>query len=168
MAKSKYDIMRVMKSKNVKKRIGFDLDGVLADHAKNRKKTTKSLGLKENSEEVKEIIYGELSLTAGVIKGAKKAVRTLDKDFELFVISRRRQKHGRYAMAWLKENFNFSPKNIFFVDKKKDKADVVKKLGVGFFIDDDASVLGLIPDNVKKFLFTGSFDEFLELVKKEK
>lgn len=167
-----------MKEENVKKRIGFDLDGVLADHAKNRRKISKNPGIKEGCREVKELIYGEISLTADIIKGAQKAVKILEKDFELFVISRRQQKHSKYAGIWLKKNFNFASKNIFFVEKDEDKARVIKKLGLDFFIDDKMSVLIHIRGGTKKFLFdeagaykkgryggikaVRSFEEFLE------
>lgn len=155
------------------------MDGVLADHTRNREKTAETLGLKEGSERVKEQIYGELSLTAGIIKGAKKAVKNLSKDFDLFVVSRRGQ-GSRYGREWLDKYFDFSPKNIFFVDADEGKAGVIKKLNLDFFLDDKMSVLLHIKGKTKKFLFdeagvykkeryggikvVHSFDEFLEEV----
>lgn len=140
-----------MKKENVKKRIGLDLDGVLADHAKNAEKTARKLGLKKNSEEVKEIIYRKLSLTAGVVKGAKRGVKSIGKDFDLFVVSRR-GRGSRYGRMWLKKHFDFPEKSVFFVDADKGKAAIIKKLGLDFFIDDKMSVLLNVRGKTKKFL----------------
>lgn len=171
-------IIGVVKKKNVKKRIGFDLDGVLADHAENIKKTAERMGLKKGSLKVKKEIYGELSLTAGVIRGAQKAVKNLIKNSEIFIVSRRRSESRKVAGEWLKKYFDFAPENIFFVDEDKDKADIIKKLGLDFYIDDKMSVLLNIKGRTRKFLFdeagiykkeryggikvVRSFEEFLE------
>jgi len=155
MAKS--GIIGMNMEKKIKKRVGFDLDGVLADHEENKEKTGGN----------KKIYYGELSLTAGVIKGAKETVEELAKDCELFVISRRVPENREFARKWLEEHFDFPPENVFFVDKDEEKAEIIKKMGIGFFIDDRTEVLNAIKEPTKKFLFEEEkgFDEFLKMVK---
>lgn len=152
----------------VKGKIGFDLDGVLVDHGKNKKRIAKDLGLSANDTQVKDLIYGKISLNADVMRGAKRAIAELSKNFDLFIISRRQPRSRPYGRKWLKKYFCFPPKNIFFVDKDEDKFGVLKKLGIDFFIDDKKSVLKMIKQPVKKFLFEEKrgFDELLKNSKK--
>jgi len=131
--------------KGEKQKIGFDLDGVLADHKKIKKKTAD-----------KNYIYGKASLGAGVMAGARGALKTLGKDHEVFVISRRRPDNRRYARKWLKDNLDFPKNKIFFADRDEDKAKIVKKLGINAFIDDKMSVLKHIKGRTGKFLFDES------------
>jgi len=154
-------------NKKVKKRIGFDLDGVLADHKENRKAIMQKLGCFKNDGRIRDYIYGMASLDAGVMKGAKETIQKLTQDFDLFIISRRGPANRKYGKEWLKKHFNFPEENIFFVDKNKDKAEVIKKLNIGFYIDDRPSVLKNIDGNTKKFLFREetSFGELLENLK---
>lgn len=69
---------------------------------------------------------------------------------DIFIVSLRSDLEK--LKSFLKEN-NIKYTDIFLVKKLEEKADVIKKKGISFFIDDQPEVLKYIPDTVSVLLF---------------
>ncbi|MFC1756970.1 hypothetical protein ACFLZC_02360 [Patescibacteria group bacterium] len=149
-----------MNNEKVKKRIGFDLDNTLLDNKKLRVEFFNKSNFYDIPEDmpienVKKIlkrndylsmqnyIYGEMTLKAEPTSGTREVLDELEKNFDLYVISRRKTKD--YAKQWLELHFNFLPENIFFVEDDHLKAGVAVELGLSSFVDDKIKVLENFP-----------------------
>ncbi len=157
-----------------KKIVGFDLDGVIINHAPNKIKIAKSLGWELKPEETpSEIIRRILprltleqlendlysneavSLISPIMCGAIKSIAHVSGKFPYFLISRRRApqvaiKCLRSKGLWPKY---FNEKNAFFVSKIEDKNIKAAELGITHYIDNEARVLENMPDVKNKILF---------------
>ncbi len=157
-----------MKDKKIK--IGFDLDGVLIDHKKNRVKAAHFLGYDNVSEsmavreiktlipemdykKIQEYLYDEATSEADIMVGVKKLWEGLEGICDLYIISRRPKLNSqKEALELLNKEINFSKKNVFFVARDKDKNKIIKKFGIDVFLDDKLSVLEFI-ETAERFLF---------------
>lgn len=163
-----------MNSKKVKKRIGFDLDGVLVDHENNKIKIAQDLGYsleiqktfqeclrnilgESDYKKLRDILYGEVSLFADVMDDANFLLNEIKRAGYPFFLVSRRTTGRQYATEWLIRNLNFPRSNIFFVDEDRQKnaeiKKIVKELELNYFIDDKLSVLESISSDVNRFLF---------------
>jgi len=152
--------------------IGFDLDGVIIDHTKNKIKKLRELGYNIRAEEtsleklkslislddyriVQKFIYNEVTPIASPMRGAIKTISNLNKDYSLAIISRRRPETRNIALDWLKEHgfLKFFKDNIYFVDSDDKKDTVARKLRIDAYIDDKLKVLKLLKNVPNKILF---------------
>jgi 5'(3')-deoxyribonucleotidase len=154
-----------------KKRIGFDIDGVLLDHKKHRTMLARRMGYldvteKMSAEEVKSMMdkkddkkrqdlqYGRLTLKTPATKGAARVLKKLGKVYDIYVISARKPGDNRkYALRMLKKYFDFPEEKINFVIHNFQKGFVARRLGLSIFIDDNKKSFYLMPQGVKKILF---------------
>jgi len=153
--------------------ISCDLDGVIVDHKRNQqrllakrgfmmpraaitKELIRSLLNRETHREFKRELYGAMSLRAGEIRGAKRALEALrEKGHQLCIISRRAQ-DAPFALRWLDDRgFHeiIPATNVYFVDADEKKEAVCRKLGVELHIDDSPEVLEKLKTPVHKVLF---------------
>lgn len=154
-------------------KIGFDLDGVIADHTAAKVKLAASLGFKisekdtpseilENIlphdvlEKLQKSLYNQINFESFLMDGAKETlVNIAKKNLPFFLISRRR--HPSIAIEFLKKeklwpNY-FNENNSFFVLEKEEKDIKAGELGVSHYFDDEVSVLEKLKSVKNKFLF---------------
>ncbi len=164
-----------MKNVDNKKIIGFDLDGVIFNHALMKIKLAKKLGfnikLEETPSEIIEkiidrpvldkllqVLYHDPKLfkTTTLMTGVKSGLLKLKKNGLPFaLISRRRSSESaikalKHHGLWSKF---FSEKNTFFVIKPEDKNIKARELGVTHYVDDETGVLEKLVDVKNRFLF---------------
>lgn len=151
-------------------KIGLDLDGVIIDHTRNKILLAKKFGfsLKPTEtpfprmkrrippaiyREIQRILYGELSLSAPPVERALEGLRTLGKNYDLFIVSRRSDKE--VALAWIKKELDGLIKevNIHFVIKDREKALVCKELRIVVFLDDKVESLWELKTVKERFWF---------------
>lgn len=164
-----------MKNSNEKKIIGFDLDGVIINHAPAKVKLAKRFGLKlklaqTQSEIIKKFfdkstyskfqqalyydpkIFKKTPLMADV----KLGLNTIKKNGLPFVlISRRRNPEATISILehhGLWPGF-FNDKNAFFVAEPEDKNIKAREIGVTHYVDDETGVLEKLVDVENCFLF---------------
>lgn len=158
-----------------KKIIGFDLDGVIINHAPTKIKLAKKFGFKLKPEETPseiiesvierpilnkllQILYYDPKFfkTAPLMPGVKPGLLKLQKNALPFVlISRRREsisaiKALKHHGLWPKF---FNEKNTFFVVKPEDKNIKAREMGVTHYTDDETGVLEKLVDVKNRFLF---------------
>ena len=155
--------------------VGFDLDGVIIDHTKNKLKLAKAEGWTLNVKQTPGDIFKTVIPQATLVSIQQKlydlpavalaaplmpgALRVLDKIKKTKVpyclISRR--KIPEWATLLLKTHGlwpkYFHKQNTFFVKEPEDKNKQALKLGVTHYIDDDVSVLEKLVDVRNKILF---------------
>lgn len=143
-----------------KLKIGFDFDGTIVDHTKNKILIAKKHGFEISVAQaaghrlrkivpadiyikIQEAIYGPLSVSAVAMPGVKESMAELSKIAEFFLISRRSSDHRQFAVDWLNKNLPgvFSQGQIFFVDQGQQKNDLCEALNIAIFIDDKISTL---------------------------
>jgi len=155
--------------------LGFDLDGVILDHTKNKVQLASKLGIKISADKTpseiikkhmpgkiydnfQKILYydPEISRSSPVMPGLKNTLAKIKASgLNFFLISRRRNPDKtvrlmRYHKIW-PEYFN--EKNTFFVGNKEDKNARARKLKITHYIDDEITVLNLLVSVRNKFLF---------------
>lgn len=164
-----------MKAVNKKKIIGFDLDGVIINHAPAKIKLAKRFGLKlklaqTQSEIIKTLVNNqtlkliqkhlyhdpEFLKSIPLMKGAKSGLLKLkNKNLSFVLISRRSE--PEMAMAALKYHKLwpgfFNDKNAFFVAELEDKNIKAREIGVTHYVDDETGVLEKLVDVENRFLF---------------
>lgn len=153
--------------------IGFDLDGVIIDHTKNKIKKAKELGYIIKAEEtsseilkklipsedyqvIRKFIYSRGTPTAEPMKGALQVIKFLSKNYHIVIISRRDEDLQKNALEWLKKHGFLSyikRKDICFVSDEKYKDTVAKRLKVRVYMDDKLSVLELLKSVSNRILF---------------
>lgn len=164
----------MVKARKQNKIIGFDLDGVIVDHTRNKLRVAKDLGVLldisetptdilnsklgyEVTKRIDKIIYDEprIALTPPLFRGAKTAINHISKLWPCFLISRRTL--NDYAIGLLTKRGlwpkYFNEKNAFFVQTKEDKNAKAKELGINVYIDDQPSVLEKLVDVRHRFLY---------------
>ena len=151
-------------------KLGLDLDGVIIDHTKNKILVAKKFGLSLTPvetpfprmkrkiplpvyREIQEVLYGELSLSAPPVEGTLEGLQALSKEYDLFIISRRKAKET--ARAWTKKKLDglIKETNIFFVTEDREKNPICKELGIGIFLDDKIESLWELKTVKKRFWF---------------
>lgn len=155
--------------------IGFDMDGVIIDHAPVKIKVAKQFGFKlkpeETPSEIMETIIDNLTLqeiqrklyhdsnffkAAPLMPGARAGLIKLKRNKIPFVlISRRREPY--LAISSLKHHGLwprfFNENNAFFVAEPEDKNVKAKEVGVTHYVDDQVGVLEKLVDVENRFLF---------------
>lgn len=155
--------------------VGFDMDGVILDNAKNKIEVAGRFGIDLRPEDtpadrivrvVPEIILGqmrpilyddpEMALRAETIPGATAGLRRVrDSGLPYFLISRRKnwamavrslERHGLWPEL-------FNQQNTFFVFEPEDKDERARSLGINFYVDDQVSVLEKLVSVEKRVLF---------------
>lgn len=113
--------------------IGLDVGGVLLD---------RSIGADEAS------FFGNRPMDTPVMPGALEAVRALALLFEgrIVILSRAGPRTKALSRSWLgMHGFlgedSVPPSNVYFVDRRSEKAPLCRALGVTHFIDDHLDVL---------------------------
>ncbi|MBI2446453.1 MAG: hypothetical protein HYV51_01375 [Parcubacteria group bacterium] len=164
-----------MKNVDNKKIIGFDLDGVIINHAPVKIKLAKEFGFKlrpkETQSEIIKTLVDDLTLkqiqkclyhdhrffkSTPLMRGAKSGLLKLKKsNSPFFLISRRSEPEIavtalKYYGLWPKF---FNEKNVFFVAKKEDKNIKAREIGVTHYVDDETGVLEKLVDVKNRFLF---------------
>lgn len=164
-----------MKNSNEKKIIGFDLDGVIINHAPAKVKLAKRFGLKlklaqTQSEVIKTLIDdktlkqiqkhlyhdSEFLKSISLMRGAKTGLLKLkNKNLPFVLISRRSE--PEMAVAALKYHKLwpgfFNDKNAFFVAEPEEKNMKAREIGVTHYVDDETGVLEKLVDVENCFLF---------------
>jgi 5'(3')-deoxyribonucleotidase len=158
-----------------KKIVGFDMDGVIIDHVRNKIRLAGLFGVKltpaqtpseiiKNTmpepqyRELQYLLYDhpEIGPSAPMMPGVKLVLEKLQKQgVPYFLISRRKRagtavkllsRHG----LWPKY---FNKKNTYFVKEVEDKEVKAKALGITHYIDDEQKVLKALNSVKNKFLF---------------
>ena len=153
--------------------IGFDFDGVIIDHTKNKIKIAKELGYTIRAEEIpseklkkliplqdyriiQKFIYNKGTPTAESMRGALQVIKSLSENYHIVIISRRAEEMRKVALEWLKKHgfLNYiKRKDIYFADTDNDKNIVAKRLKVHVYMDDKLGVLKLLKNVPNKILF---------------
>lgn len=154
-------------------KIGFDLDGVIADHTyakielaselgcKIEKKDTPSEVLKnvlpeEVLEEVQENLYNKVHPKSFLMLEADEVLFKIKASgIKYFLISRRKLPESAVEFL-IKHNLwpqCFDKSNSFFVLEKADKDIKAKELGITHYFDDEFGVLEKLQSVNNKFLF---------------
>ncbi len=157
--------------------VGFDLDGVIIDHAELKSRLAKEFGCElkieeTGSEVMKNILPGKIyekiqhliyenpekATSQPLMAGARENLRKIKEIFPCCLISRRRSEQGkRNAIELLKIHKlwpdYFNEKNVFFVPLREDKNTKARELGVTHYVDDERKVLECLKDVENKFLF---------------
>lgn len=155
-------------------RIGCDLDGVLVDHRNNQsfllkrwgfevpkqdltKDKIKSLLNNEQYKKFTEELYGQMSLGAEEVAGAKQALSELSAHgHEIRIISRRNAGLS-FALQWLREHrfFKFLPLGmVHFVKSNSEKEILCKQFNIKLQIDDTPEVLETLKTPAHKILLS--------------
>ncbi len=172
-------VYKIMTKSQVDKKtivIGFDMDGVIIDHAQRKVELAKNFGFKiKKSETPSEIIKNmitplatyqefqrvlydapETALHSPLMPGVKIVLAKIKKlKIPCFLISRRKKEETAIALLikhglWPKY---FNKQNTFFVLEPEDKEVKAKALGVTHYIDDERKVLDALHSVSNKILF---------------
>ena len=162
-------------NKESKKIIGFDMDGVIINHVRNKIRLAGLFGVKlaphqtpseiikttmsePQYRELQYLLYDhpDIGPSAPMMPGAIKVIEKIRRQgIPYFLISRRKKagtavklltRHG----LWPKY---FNEKNTYFVKEIEDKETRAKKLGITHYIDDEQKVLNALVSVKNKFLF---------------
>lgn len=157
--------------------IGFDLDGVIINHAVLKVRMAEEFGhelkIKQtNSEIMKNLLPAEIykkiqyflyehperGVTQPLMAGVRENLRKVRESFPYYLISRRHSEQGkRNAVELLKIHKlwpdYFNEKNVFFVSLRGDKNIKARELGITHYVDDERKVLEKLFDVENKFLF---------------
>jgi len=155
-------------------RIGCDLDGVIIDHRGHQSLLLREIGFDIPRQElykdkIKKLLtpgqykefqnklYGEMSLRANAVLGARKALLKLKADGHEVRIISRRNAGASFARQWLIEHgFSkvFSPDTIHFVKSDMGKEVLCQKLHVELYVDDLPGVLEILKTPAHKILLS--------------
>ena len=169
--------------------LGFDLDGVIIDHAALKMRLARQFGfelaLKQTPSEIIEKklpmpilrkiqhhLYDDsiISLLSPIMPGFKKIIKdATKKEVPFFLISRRRNADVairllKFHKLWPKY---FNKHNTFFVLNPEDKNAKAVEIGISHYIDDEFKVLESLADVKNKYLFD-QFDVFKNIDKYER
>ena len=162
-------------------KIGFDLDGVIADHSLTKIKLAASFGFKILPEdtpseifekilpknilnELLKNLYDNVHDESFLMTGVREVVEKIAaKNLPFFLISRRRKPSAAIdflAREKLWPSF-FNEPNSFFVLEKAEKDIKARELGITHYIDDEIGVLEKLKSVNNKFLFD-NYNVFFE------
>ena len=159
-----------------KKIIGFDMDGVIIDHAQRKVDLAKDFGFKikkaETSSEIirnlitplsvyrdfQRVLYDEpkTSLFSPLMPGVKTVLAQINKSKIPYFLISRRKKEKPAIMLLIKHGLwpkYFNKKNTFFVLEPEDKEIKAKVLGITHYIDDEQKVLDVLHSIPNKIHF---------------
>lgn len=153
--------------------IGFDLDGVIADHSLTKIKLANDFGFKISKRDTPSEIFKDI-LPKSILEDLQKKlynkihpetflmpqseeiishIKTVG--IKYFLISRRNMPNA--AISFLKNNKlwpnYFNKTNSFFVVEKEDKDAKARELGITHYFDDEIGVLEKLKSVSNKFLF---------------
>jgi len=180
-------------------KIGLDLDGVIIDHVPNKISLAADYGFdlepaqvssnymhrfvpRREYEELKERLYGEVTLTAPPVKSSIESLARLPG--EVHVISARHANNRSVAWEWLERHgvLDLLPRErVVFVPDSRAKRPVVDQIGIDVYMDDQVRVLEMLSASVGKYLLdsrlevpraglpedvtaVGGWPEFLEIL----
>ncbi len=155
--------------------LGFDMDGVLIDHADSKMRVAGKFGIDlkpeqtpsdvmhklipyEINQQIQNLLYDDrrYALRPLAMRGARTALKEItEKGTQIFLISRR--KNPKVAIELL-EKHGFWPdffheKNSYFVDEPEDKNRRAIELGITHYLDDEIRVLEKLADVPNRYLF---------------
>lgn len=141
--------------------IGLDLDDTIRDHDINRKKLLKKLKKKVVDDELRKILYTNISLDCPPVKNSIEVIDNfIDNGYKVIVVSRNKKDGQPYAREWLKKYLpKIQPRKVFFVKTDEEKNLVCLKEKVDLFIDDSQKVIDHLDPKIKKFLFIRNWKE---------
>ncbi len=155
--------------------IGFDMDGVIIDHTKNKIALAKQLGFNllpeqtpsefmrkvlplQEMQKLQSILFDDrqLAMKPPLMAGAKSTLISVKKlGIPYFLISRR--KNPELAIELLKKHKlwpkYFNENNSYFVDKPEDKDFHAARLGITHFVDDELEIINKLISVKNRFLF---------------
>ena len=154
-------------------KVGFDLDGVIADHTLAKIKLAADFGFRIQqkdtpSEILKTILpsdvleklqgnlYDSLYQESSLMSGAREAFEKISaKNLPFFLISRRKQPLAAVKFLIREKLWPrfFNKTNTFFVVEKEEKDTKAKKLKITHYFDDETGVLEKLKSVSNKFLF---------------
>lgn len=128
--------------------LGLDIGGVLIQRSADDDDTS---------------FFGARPLDTPAVEGAFDALARLAAGpfaYRVHLISKAGPSVTERTQAWLAHRdftavTGIAPTQVHFVRHRADKAPVCAKLGVTHFVDDRLSVLNLLPDVSRRYLFTG-------------
>jgi hypothetical protein len=152
-------------------KIGLDLDGVLIDHSASKRLLASKHGVhlerwqtnsnviqrfvpRETYRKIQNEIYTVLTLEAPIMPGALDVLGGVKADF--YIVSGRRVETIRFVQRWLCVNrvYDVIPaERIFFCGTGEDKRAHCERLGFHCFLDDNLSVLNVLPRKLDRVLF---------------
>lgn len=155
-------------------RVGLDLDGVIIDHTKNKIRVARQFGIELSPQDIpsdimglkmdptiykaiQKIIYDdpEVAFTAPLVVGAENGLsRMKAARLPMYLISRRPAASTTDKLLdihGLRKRY-FNQGNVFFVKEKPDKNIVARKLFLDVYLDDEPSVLEVMPSVPHRFL----------------
>ena len=130
-------------------RLGIDIGGVIIKPARESGDTS---------------FFSGAFLETPAVDKSLETIRTLNEPslgFELFLVSKARSGTAEKTRKWL-DHINFfnetglDPVNLYFVEERKDKDKIAKRLGLNAFVDDHVGVLNHLTDVNLKILFAES------------
>jgi hypothetical protein len=155
--------------------VGFDMDGVIIDHAANKIALAKRYGMslvfadthserlqllmpRDSYKDFQNELYGttDFALSAQAMEGAEATLRLLqDRGISFKLISRRRNPEHAIALLTRRGLWGtyFTDKNAFFVATPGEKNVIAVREGVTHFVDDERNVLAAMQDVRTRFLF---------------
>lgn len=154
--------------------IGFDLDGVLIDHAQTKVELAAEYGVNimpvqtnaavlrtlmqpDDYEELRSRLYNDPATLAAspLMHGATDALQSLQKaGIRFSLISRRKDTEMAFNLL---EHHGLRPtflkdENTFFVREDKDKENVARTIGITHYIDDKTKVLDVVTSVPNRYL----------------
>jgi 5'(3')-deoxyribonucleotidase len=158
-----------------RKIIGFDMDGVIVDHTRNKIRAAKKFGVKLKKEQTSSIVVAKF-FTPEVYKkfknyfynnpsalykpslmpGVKKVLKIASQnDAVFYLISRQKypKKAKKFLISYGLWPKYFNNQNTFFVKEVEDKETKAKELGITHYIDDEERILNALVSVENKFLF---------------
>ncbi len=161
--------------------VGFDMDGVIIDHAPNKLMLAESYAVRLLPEEThserlpqkfaqkeylafQDELYGnsDFALSAPLMEGAEDVLTKLkERGVPFVLISRRRNPENAIELLRRRGLWGplFNEHNAFFVLEPAAKNVVGIREGVTHFFDDERKVLRVMPDITSRFLFD-TFNQF--------
>jgi hypothetical protein len=128
--------------------LGVDIGGVLIQRSADDEDTS---------------FFGAHPMDTPAVEGAFEALARLASGpfaYRVHLVSKAGPSVTERTQAWLAHQeftavTGIAPTQVHFVRHRADKAAVCTKLGVTHFVDDRLSVLNLLPDVSRRYLFTG-------------
>lgn len=153
--------------------LGFDLDGVIIDHADHKKALLTKRGFSDAAHfehhEIRNLLgdkeykafqnelYGRMSLYAPEIVGAKESLTRLKAAGHNLRIVSQRALGKDFAFQWLSDHgfqgHLFPDSAIHFVVTNEDKEIICRQFGIALHVDDSLSVLRILSTPQHRILF---------------
>lgn len=161
--------------KDVKFKIGIDLDGVIIDHTENKIRLAREFGFnikpeqtpgnrfkkivgEDNYRKIQKALYGLSTESARPMDGALDCLSEfIANGYKLFIISARgREDQSQiYGWNWINRYLLniLDKKQIFFVEQENQKEIVCRDLKIDIYLDDKVDVLESLICVPRRYLF---------------